>query len=84
MGGIDARVKKLEKTMGLDGSRRILTEMEFERLRDLEKANEQGGLDGRAYLDLLFLRLKASGVRLSTRILLEKVEELKARPPLSR
>jgi hypothetical protein len=84
MGGIGTRVKKLEETMGIGGSRRFLTEAEAERLQDLEKAKEQGNMEGGAYLDLLFLRIKASGVRLSTRVLLEKVEALKTQRTLSR
>jgi hypothetical protein len=84
MGGIRKRVSKLEVMMDIGGSRRLLTETEAERLQDLEKKNEQGNVEGRAYLDLLFLRLKASGVRLSTRVLLEKVEALKAQRTLSR
>lgn len=84
MGGIRKRVSKLEVMMDIGGSRRFLTEEEAERLLDLEKANEQGNMEGRAFLDLLFLRLKASGERFSTRVLLEKVEALKAQRPLSR
>jgi hypothetical protein len=84
MGGIRKRVSKLEVMMDIGGSRRFLTEEEAERLLDLEKANEQGNMEGRALLDLLFLRLKASGERFSTRGLLEKVEALKAQRPLSR
>lgn len=77
MGGIGTRVKKLEETMGIGGSRRFLTEAEAERLQDLEKAKEQGNMEGGAYLDLLFLRIKVSGVPFSARKLLHLVEECK-------
>jgi hypothetical protein len=79
MGCIRNRVRKLEETTGIGVSRSLLTEAEVERLRDLEKANEQGNLEGGAHLDLLFLRIKASGERFCPRRILEHVETLKSR-----
>ena len=79
MGEMRNRVKKLEEATGIGGNPCFLTETEFERLSELEKANEQGKMEGRAYLELLFLRLKAAGVRFCPRRMLEHVETLKSR-----